>query len=222
MLQFAEPYLGQKLKSALYKEGQVPDAKRFATVLTFAMLHRLQSISKLPLGDGLPVIDETPYNEWVHWDLLGNGGINAEVIVTNQFVASAEYHGASLHSALRGGITAGTTSASFASRYGTFSWVSMFPFLGASSELVTLRIGEFYLEDSEIAQLAGTLLAHEIGHQLFHLNHPFGNAACLMAPAPMLAFRKWRNGLAPEKCKIGSSEQMTPGAAKLFFMKASR
>ena len=34
----------------------------------------------------------------------------------------------------------------------------------------------------EAARLAGISAAHEIGRQLFHFLHPFGQSACLMNP----------------------------------------
>lgn len=220
LLKFAVPHLHPRLRERLLQDDGRPNHWQLALAATYQMLSRLKFVAGNTLADGGPAIDETPYNEWVYWDLLGNSGLPQEVVITNQLVASAEYYGASLHSALRGGVTAGTTSANRLSEFGTYSWVSLFPFAAVGSQIRALRFDQNYWYDDEAEKLAGVLLAHELGHQLFHFGHPFGNSACLMAPSPTLAFRLWRKGLDPSKCKIGGSPQMTPGAAKLFFMRA--
>ena len=216
LIKFASPHLGG-LIDRVYREDRSPDAWKFATVVTFLMLKRLSQIASVPVEDGRPAIDGSPFNEWAYWDQLGHGGLPWEVVITNQLVASAEYYGASLHTALRGGVTAGTTSVSPLSRYGSYSWISTFPFTGAASKLVVLRKGEVYIRGDEAERLAGALLAHEIGHQLFHFDHPFGNPACVMAPTPLMEFRRWHAAFDAEKCKVGSSLQMVPGAAKINF-----
>ena len=72
-------------------------------------------------------------------------------------------------------------------------------------------------EAEEAARLCGLLAAHELGHQLLHLGHPWGNPACLMYPVPMLAYRATAATLAPARCALGSEPAMTPGAIKSGF-----
>ncbi len=63
-------------------------------VLRGAVLARLGHWTTATAADGRPVIDHTPYNEWVYWDSLGYGPLAWDVVVTNQPVISAEYYGA--------------------------------------------------------------------------------------------------------------------------------
>ena len=44
------------------------------------------------------------------WDKLAHGALTYDIVITKQLMASAEYFGMDVHSALRGGITVGTTS----------------------------------------------------------------------------------------------------------------
>jgi len=116
-----------------------------------------------------------------------------------------------VHSAVRGGYTNGITTYSRAARYGTMSIWSTFAFTGNDDFSVQMRDGETY-DASEAARLAGTAAAHEIGHQLFHLLHPFARPECIMSPVPMFAYRAWAKKLVPGDCKLGSDQAMTPGA----------
>lgn len=187
--------------------------------LTRVMLQRLDELKRIPARDGRPVLDASPFNEWVYWDSLGYGALPYDVVVTNQLVASAEYYGVDIHSALRGGITVGTTTYSRDSRYGAYVMWSVFPYLDDSPVSLHLRGGERYTE-AEAARLAGAYLAHEIGHLLFHFGHPFGQTACVMNPVRMLEFRAAQALLSPEKCRPGSNPQMQPGAGPFKFNRA--
>jgi hypothetical protein len=135
-------------------------------------------------------------------------------VLTNQLVASIEYSWQSVHSALRGGITAESTTSGWRTAFGTLFWLSLYPFLSNAPPIRRLRGGAPYTVD-EALTLAGAYLAHELGHQLFHLNHPWGNAACVMTPAPLLDFKKWYRTIDPAKCRVGSEPAMTPGVVKL-------
>ena len=136
------------------------------------------------------MLDASPYNEWVYWDTLGYGDLQYDLVITNQFIASAEYYGVDIHSALRGGVTVGTTSYSRTSKFSSYIVMSTFPFLDNSDATKLMRGGEQYSE-ADAAELAGAYMAHEIGHLLFQLGHPFGQRACVMNPASMLHFREW-------------------------------
>jgi hypothetical protein len=88
---------------------------------------------------------------------------------------------------------------------------STFAFTGSDDFTVQMRGGETY-DSLEAARLAGTAAAHEVGHQLFHLRHPFARPECIMNPVPMFAYREWAQKLSPGDCKLGSDAAMTPGA----------
>ena len=75
-------------------------------------------------------------------------------MLTNQLVASAEYYGMDVHSALRGGISVGTTSNSRNSSLRTYAFLSTFPFSNDYPPIIQLRGGTKYSEN-EAARLAG-------------------------------------------------------------------
>lgn len=167
----------------------------------------------LIVGDA-PSLPTLPYNEWIYWDYLGETDFPYDMVITNQPVISVEYDAMPPHAALRGGITAGTTSASAQGKYGAFSWASMFPFLSKDAAIKSLRDGHTYERDEAI-KLAAALYVHELGHHLFRLGHPWNNTNCIMHPVTLLQFRSWFEKLDHEKCAIGSSISMTPGNIEL-------
>lgn len=207
-LAFARPYL---------PAGSSPgDMREFCDLLADVMLERLDHWRKIRASDGAPVLDAAPYNEWIYWDTLGYGNLQYDLVITNQFIASAEYNGVDVHSALRGGVSVGTTTYSRNSKYGSYVVWSTFPFTDDSDITLQMRGGERY-SDTEAAELAGAYLAHEIGHLLFHFGHPFGQKACVMNPVSMLRFREWFRQIDGGSCQIGSRPEMTAGAVPEYF-----
>lgn len=183
--------------------------KRF----TDAHLQRLELLRGIKAADGKPVIDETPYNEWAFWYMLGDLPKSFDIVITNQLVASVENFGVDFHSALRGGITVGTTQYSSApSKFGSHFWWSTFPYTNNDPVIVKLRGGEAY-EPMEAARLAGAGAAHEMGHLLFHYGHPFGIESCLMSPTPMLRFREASSKWDPAACRAAEDPAMKPGTS---------
>ena len=191
-------------------------AQGFAEALTETLLSRLNVWRILPANDRQAVIDDSIYNEWTFWDTLAHGALPYDIVITNQLVASAEYYGMDVHSALRGGITVGTTSYSRDGPFHTYAFLSTFPFSNDYVPIVQLRGGARYGEE-QAARLAGAYLAHEIGHVLLHLGHPFNQSACVMNPAQLLDFQSWYDNLDSGRCALGSSAEMVPGAAKLSY-----
>lgn len=205
-LQDAQAFAGPYLPGKQYK-----DLTALSEGLSIAMLERLSQWRQVAAADGAPVIDASPYNEWVYWDTLGYGNLQYDLVLTNQLIASAEYYGVDIHSAIRGGVSVGTTSYSRNSRFGSFVFMTTFPFLDNSAVSMKLREGEQYSEEYA-AELAGAYLAHEIGHLLFQFGHPFGQKSCAMNPARMLRFREWYEQIDPAGCQIGSRPEMKAGA----------
>lgn len=200
---YARPYLPAAARPASLRD--------FGMQLTEVMLTRLQAWRTLPALDGQPALDTSPYNEWIDWDTLGYGELPYDIVITNQLIASAEDDGVDIHTAIRGGLTVGTTTYSRQGRYGSFVFWSTFPFTDDSALSTQLRGGERYTSQ-QAAELSGAYLAHEIGHLLFRFGHPFERPACVMAPVRMLRFREWQQGLDAAHCRIGSSPEMRPGA----------
>lgn len=208
VIAFAHPYLQEPPQ-----QGGLP---ALAAALTDTMLSRLEHWRTLQGDDGQPLIDDTPFNEWVYWDALGYTRLPWDLVVTNQPVISAETYGADVHTALRGGITTGTTSHNIGSDLGAWAWISTFPFRHDDPLLTRLRGDQSYGPD-QATTLAGAYFAHEVGHLLFHLGHPFDRPACAMAPARLLRFAEWLEGLDPLACPLGSDPTMVPGAISLDY-----
>lgn len=205
---FARPYLIRELPD--------DDFHKLADALVDTLLTRLDYWYQETASDGKPVLDGSPYNEWVWWDSLGYGDVPYDVVITNQLVASAEYYGMDVHSSLRGGISAGTTTYSKTAQFGAFSWIMLYPMLNNNDALSLLRDDKQYTSQ-QLVDYAAALLTHELGHLLLHLGHPFGNQHCIMSPTPLLMYRKWMDTVDPMQCSLNSEEQMTPGVAKIEY-----
>ncbi len=162
------------------------------------------------LQDGSTLLGNDLFNQYHFWTTLGFANLPFEIVLTNQLIASAEVSENSVHSALRGGVSNGITGTSAFSKHGAFSVLSVYPFYSADATTVELRKGKKYSED-EAAKYAAALLAHELGHQLLHLGHPFNNPSCIMRPPQRLEFDSWYKNLDASKCNLNSSDAMTPG-----------
>lgn len=211
VIDYAQPYL-------LHPEIKQTDFIGLSYALVDSLISRLDYWKKQKATDGFPVLDANGYNEWVWWDSLGYGDLPYEVLITNQLVASAEYYGMDVHSSLRGGLTAGTTSYNRNALLSTYAYVMVYPMLNDTDLLTMLRQDSSY-SDEQIINYSAALLTHELGHMLLRLGHPFGNKHCIMSPTKLLNYRDWYNQLDGDQCGIGSSEQMTPGAARIDYNK---
>lgn len=207
-LAFAAPYLPA--------DAHPKDLPSLSDLLAKVMLERMEDWRNLKAADGNAVLDASPYNEWVYWDTLGYGNLPYDLVITNQFIASAEYYGVDIHSALRGGVTVGTTAYSRSSKFGSYVFWSTFPFQDDSATTKLMRGGEEY-STADAAELSGAYLAHEIGHLLLQLGHPFGQKACAMNPVSMLRFREWFTQVNGTECPIGSRPEMKEGAIPPVF-----
>lgn len=207
-MNYARPYLPSSADPQSLEE--------FSALLAVVMLERLTYWQDIKAEDDRPVLDATPRNEWIYWDTLGYSDLPYDVVITNQLVASAEYVAVDIHSAIRGGVTVGTTTFSRNNHFGSYVFWSTFPFTDTSDLSKSLRGGESYTEE-QAAELAGVYLAHEIGHMLFKFGHPFGQQACVMNPVSMLRFREWREHIDAAQCRIGSLPEMEVGAIPEYY-----
>ena len=208
VIDFARPYLVTELVE--------DDFKKLSDALIETLQTRLTFWYEQNADDGRPILDGSPYNEWVWWDSLGYGNVPYDVVLTNQLVASAEFYGMDVHSSLRGGISAGTTTYSRSAQFDAFSWIMVYPMLNDNAILDTLRDDKHY-DEAQITEYSAALLTHELGHLLLHLGHPFGNHNCIMSPTPLLLYRKWVSELNADMCPLNSEEQMTPGVARIEY-----
>jgi len=213
VIDYAKPYL---IKPYLVKGAEPKNISELSIALADTLLARLNFWHQIVADDGQPVLNNSEYNQWVWWDSMGYGEMPYDIVITNQLVASAENYGMDVHSSIRGGITAGTTTYSRRAQFGSYVYVMLYPMLNDNELLEKLRDDTAY-SDEQITDYAAALLTHEVGHMLLHLGHPFGNASCIMSPTPLLKYRSWYQSLDAEKCKVGSEPQMQPGAAKLEY-----
>jgi len=209
VIDYAQPFL-------LHPQIRQTDFLGLSHALLATLISRLQYWQHQTAADGKPVIDNAGYNEWVWWDCLGYGELPFEIVITNQLVASAEYYGMDVHSSLRGGVSAGTTTYSRDGLLSTYLYIMVYPMLNDTDLLTMLRQDKTYSE-AQIIDYAAALLTHELGHMLLHLGHPFGDNGCIMSPTTMLNYREWYNALDSRQCPPGSSQQMMPGAATIEY-----
>ncbi len=188
----------------------------FGASMAALQLNRVAQWQTRQALDGRPAIDASNFNEFAYWLELGYDDLPYELLITNQIVASVEYSFPAVHAAVRGGYTNGVTSYSRLSRFGTYSVWSTYAYTENDEQMVQLRAGERY-SPQEAAELAGIAATHELGHQLFHLLHPFGQTACVMNPVPMFSYRAWAERLRPQDCRLGSNPAMVPGAVKFAY-----
>ena len=189
---FAEPYLLAPVREKTY-DG-------FAEAVTATLIARLDQLKSQKLSDGGELLDGSPSNEVLYWALIGKLSFPYDVVITNQLIASAEYVGSSVHTAIRGGNPTGITTGNPFSPRGVTAIVSTYPVTGEDGVTRALRGGESYSE-ADSARYAGLLLVHEIGHQLYDLGHAYGKNACVMNPPAMLRFREWAERLSPADCR---------------------
>jgi len=194
LIAYAGPYLLAPVAERTY-EG-------LAQAVTATLVARLDQLKSQKLPGGGELIDGSPDNEVLYWAFIGRLSFPYDVVITNQLIASAEYVGSSVHTAIRGGITNGITTSNPSAPYGTTAIVSIYPLIGEDAVTRDLRGGESY-SDAESARFAGLLLVHEIGHQLFDLGHPYGRRACVMNPPELLRIREWAGQLSPKDCPRG-------------------
>ncbi len=188
----------------------------FARALVATQHNLLRAWADSPGRDGLALFGADRMNEYTWWLALGDTDMPYDLILTNQLIASAEWEGNSVHSALRGGLSNGITTQSHRSQFKVYSVVSSFPFLDGSAQTRRLRgeEGQPNTPPDQSSRQMGLMVAHELGHLLLHLGHPFKNPHCVMTPPVRLEFRKWANGLSADKCLLGDSAGNTRGAAK--------
>ncbi len=211
-IEFARPYLIRPLARE--------DLDSFSRAVVETFKARLTHWTVARLGDGHPVIGKVPgrpdlpLNEYGYWSLMAKRGIKGEIILTNQLVASVEYFSIPVHTSIRGGITGGSTEYNPSSQFGSSVWVSLFPYLSDDPHIREYRNGDTYTR-GEALSYAGAMLAHEMGHQLLLLGHPWSNEACPMRPAEVLDFASWVNKFDAKKCRIDSGPAMKPGTVKI-------
>ncbi len=209
VISFAQPYL-------LRPEIKQSDFIGLSYALADTLIARLGYWRTQIASDGKPVLEDNTYNQWVWWDSLGYGNLPYDVVITNQLVASAENYGMDVHSSIRGGLTAGTTTYNKHTQFNSYVYIMLYPMLNDSDLLNTLRQDETYTEQ-QIINYSAALLTHELGHLLLHLGHPFGNSHCIMSPTVMLNYRDWYKNLDAEQCTVGSSNDMMPAAVELEY-----
>lgn len=207
---FAQPYL--------LAQPQTQDLRGLAGAVAQTHLIRLDRLKGVVTVRGQRAITDEPFNEVAYWFSAGFRPIGFDVVITNQLLASAEYVGAQLHSSLRGGITNGLTSECVDCRYGTYAVLSTYPYWSDDPVVSELR-GSRRLDEGEAVRAAALVLVHELGHQLFHYGHPYGQSKCVMSPTPLLEFREWMRLVESKGCVFGSQKALEPGHFVFYDLK---
>lgn len=195
------------------------DLPGLAQAVARTHLARLERLRTSSTAQGARIVPDEPYNEFVYWEAAGHWPLAFEVVITNQLLASAEYKLSQLHSSLRGGISNGLTTECRDCAFGTYSLLSTHPFWGDDPVTTELR-GGHALSEGEAVRAAALLLVHELGHQLFHYGHPFGQTRCVMNPARLLRFREWIEGIDDRGCEFGAHPTLKPGFYKFEDLRA--
>jgi len=208
IIDYALPYLVDK--------NEMNNVNDFTAGLAKTITQRYKFWSEQLAEDGKPVLDASPYNQWIYWDSLGYGALPYEVIITNQLVASIEENGMPVHTCLRGGITGGNMTFNKNSELGGFIFVSAFQIINDNKLMSFLREDETYTDEQRINYIAATI-THELGHLLLHYAHPFNAQSCIMNPTPLLHYREWFEQLDVNACALLESPMQQPGAATVTF-----
>ena len=209
LIDYASPYL--------MDASNLDSLADVARAAVDSMLVRIQYWYGHKAGDGRPVLDASPYNQWVWWDSMGYGELPYDVVMTNQLVASLENYDQQIHSSLRGGISGGTMTYSRQGKFQGYVFVSVYPMVNNNPLLAQLKNDLHAYTDEQLTDYAAATLAHELGHLLFHYGHPFGEPSCIMAPTPLLKYREWYDGLDAQACRAAQHPQMQPGAARIIY-----
>jgi len=210
-IEYVRPYLLAPLTGRSYEA--------LSDALMQTHLARLRQFQAQRLPDGGLLIDDQPYNEYMFWGALDYIRFPYEIVITNQLIASVEYFDPEVHSAIRGGVSNGITAQNGGARFGSTSVVSTYPFIGDDTTTKELRGNEGYSSE-DAAIYAAYLLVHELGHQLWHLGHPFDRKACVMKPVELLRFRAWVSQFSAKDCPLAASGPMKPGFVKMPAPKA--
>ena len=128
VVDFAQPYL-------LHPETKPRDFIELSYALVDTLIDRLKYWYTELAEDGRPVLLDDSYNEWVWWDSLGYTELPYDIVITNQLVASAEKYAMDVHSSIRGGITAGTTTYNKNTASSSYVYIMVYPMLNDSELL---------------------------------------------------------------------------------------
>ena len=208
VIDYAMPYLVEK--------NAINSLDELTAELARTIIQRYQFWLGQLANDGKPVLDGSPYNQWIYWDSLGYGALPYEIVITNQLVASIEENGMPVHTCLRGGITGGNMTFNKDSELEGFVFVSAFQIINDNKLMSFLRDDKTYTEEQSLNYIAATL-THELGHLIFHYAHPFNAQSCIMNPTPLLQYRQWFDQLDVEACNRLNSPMQQPGAAPLTY-----
>ena len=147
-IEFARPYLIRPLAREDLDTFSRAVVETFKVCLSYWTVARLED-GHLVIGN-VPGRPDLPFNEYGYWTLMAKRGINAEIVLTNQLVASVEYMPIPVHTAIRGGITGGSTEYNPSSQFGSSVWVSLFPYLSDDPHIREHRNGDTYTRDEAL------------------------------------------------------------------------
>ena len=192
--------------------ADAPDLWTFMTVLLAHEKHRQEPWLRRELHDGKPIMHSDGFHEWDRWAVVGYGELDYDIVITNQLIVGSSRQGSSVHSAIRGSVAVGSTFYNLMGASDAYAVLSVAPF---EDYFAGIR-GDGEYAPALRSDLAGAVLAHELGHLLRRYGHPYAHAACLMRPTPMFGFRAWYAGLDAKACAANDAKQMRAGAIPLY------
>ena len=160
--------------------------------------------------DGKPIMHSDGFHEWDRWAVVGYGELDYDIVITNQLIVGLPDKDLPC--------TPRYAAVWPSDRRSITCWEPVTPMVLSVAPFEDYFAG--IRGDGEYApalrsDLAGAVLAHELGHLLRRYGHPYAHAACLMRPTPMFGFRAWYAGL-DAKLAANDAKQMRAGAIPLY------
>ncbi|MBI2059420.1 MAG: hypothetical protein HYT87_06570 [Nitrospirae bacterium] len=186
-----------------------PTKEELADQLARCHVSKYRELREVKLDNGKPLLTGAPYEQFLNWEWLARNQKEYDIVVTNQLVASIETYSPALHSSLRGGVSTGVTYRSKTELDGMVI-MSSFPLL--SDLKYFLRERKFSGNDPRALEMTAWYQTHELGHLIFHYDHPDGHTGCSMNFAIGFDYLTWFDQL----MKYGPHCKQTHRVLKTF------
>ena len=152
-------------------------------------LDRLAEIRNIRLPDGRRFYDKLTarLTSFPHWDVLLYDVDDADFILTNSMMASAD-SAMPIYVIIRGGITTGMVTNNLHNSYRACGVVGLYPFLSNAPFFLRER-GRIPRED--LLDLVATFWMHELGHFFLRLAEAYDHPHCVHVAPLGLSYPGW-------------------------------
>ena len=160
-----------------------------ADAATEQFLDRFAEIQRIPLSGGGSFADPAHplVSSYVHWAVLQYECREADFILTNTMMASADTQ-MPIYVISRGGITLGNTDNNPYNPYQGTTVVGLFPFLSDAPFFLRQRGA---LPDDERMEVVATFCMHEFGHLFERCIEYYDHPHCVHVAPPRLDLYQW-------------------------------